>query len=63
MHRTTIIFSDSLWREINRCKRDESASDYVRVAVLARIFYEKGLAKDSDMEDALAKAREALDQG
>lgn len=62
MHRTTIIFSDRLWRAIQKERGDTTASDYVREAVLARIFFERGLSDDADIKDALKRAKEALDE-
>ena len=60
VHRTTINFSDSLWTAINRCRGDVSASAYIREAVLARIFYERWVLRDADIEDGLKKAKQAL---
>lgn len=64
VHRTTINFSDSLWKAINRERGDTSASAYVREAALMRIFYERGAKNDADCADALRMAKDYLrDEG
>ena len=53
VHRTTINFSDSLWKGIQRARGRQSATAYICEAVLARIWFEMG----RDYAESLERAK------
>jgi len=61
MGRRSVQIPDALWAEIKRRaeRQGESASAYIREAVIARIFYEEGRAGRDVFAQALEKARES----
>jgi hypothetical protein len=59
-HRTTIVISDELWRDIQSMKGEGSAAGYIREAVLARIYFERGRAGDEPLDEAIARAKRRL---
>ena len=54
MHRTTINFSDPLWKAIQKAKGRGSATAFICEAIWARIWFERG----RDYAESLEKARE-----
>lgn len=59
MHRTTLMISDDLWERVQEqaAQRGISASQYIREAVIAVLYYELAQAGDRDIANALLLAR------
>lgn len=62
MHRTTVLFPERLWAEIQKAAKDQgvSASQYIREAALACVYYEKGQLAKGPPGATIEKIRDEL---
>lgn len=63
MHRTTLLIPEQLWADVQKAAQDQgvSASQYVREAVLAAIYYEKGQLAKGPPGSTLERIRDLRD--
>lgn len=62
MHRTTLLLPLRLWRDVQRYAEEAgcSANQFIREAVLARIYFELGQGGETPFVKALKKAKNDL---